>query len=198
MVWPLALLAVTQAGLEGMSAYFTAEGLKASGRYQSHIDSWNAEQQRKMARQSIATGARRSASLLAHGERLVGAQEAAQAAGGLQVDVGSAADLRAETERLTAFDALEIRKAAYLEAWGYETQAIQYDAAAHHARTSGSNQGRAAYLGGSINVIQGALGNIYNMSQFAPSGPGGGSPGTGPTYPNAGAYANDPMTRSPS
>lgn len=60
---------------------------------------------------------------LADGRRIKGAQRAAMAAQGVDVATGSAADLQAETDVLSALDANEIRSSAWMQAWGIEANA---------------------------------------------------------------------------
>lgn len=56
-------------------------------------------------------------------EQVVGAQRAAFGAAGVDVNVGSPAQIRAETENIAARDIAQIRLNAEREAWGIRTQA---------------------------------------------------------------------------
>lgn len=78
---------------------------------------------------------------------VIGGQRAAIAAGGTQVDFGSAVDVQADAAFLGELDALQIRTNAAREAWGYKVQAHDYRTRAKIQREEGvqiEEGGRAA------------------------------------------------------
>lgn len=69
----------------------------------------------------------------------LGAQRAALAANGLDINTGSALDLQAETAGFGAADALNLRANALRQAWGFEVDATNSKNRARAARAQGRN-----------------------------------------------------------
>lgn len=94
---------------------------------------------------------------------LEGAQKVSYANQGVEVNEGSAAEIRAQTElqgsieeskieRNTATDILTLKSNAWREAWGLKAQKISYNAAADMAGITGRNASRESLLTGGLNA----------------------------------------------
>lgn len=170
MVAPLLILAGIQAGLTAVNAYTTAEAIKRESRHQQHVLNYNAMQADRQAKESIQRGGTQALKLVGRGRMFAGAQDVALADSGIQTDTGSAAMLRERTKELVELDALEIRKQAYLEAWGYESQAIQYRAQAKFTRRAAKGKVLSTYLEAITGIAGIGLQAGYNAKQTATSG----------------------------
>lgn len=159
MVLP-AVFAAVAVGATVANAFTQAAAARQKASYEKMIAKFNAEAAKRDAVEALRRGTLKSFKVLGHGRRMIGAQAAAQAAGGIQLDFGSAAATRNETETLSELDALEIRNQAHLEVWGYESQAAQYEAGARYASAAGRNQELAAYAGGIADLAKIGMGAV--------------------------------------
>lgn len=97
---------------------------------------------------------------------MVGTQRAAQAAGNVDVNFGSAVDVQADATLLGEHDALTIRTNAGREAWGYSTQAEDLHRRADIARKEGvyaEKAGKAAATSHYIEAGGTILGGASNL-----------------------------------
>lgn len=92
----------------------------------------------------------------------VGTQRTAQAANGGVVDVGSNADLVADTEMIGELDALTISNNAAREAYGYQVQEEQGYKNAKQTIKAGKKARTASILGG----VLGGAGQAYGAGAF--------------------------------
>jgi len=79
---------------------------------------------------------------------MYGAQLAAQAGSGVSVERGSPVKTRIAARELGRLDALNVRQAGELEAYGYKTQKVNYEAAAKNKRQAAT----FSLLGGFLNA----------------------------------------------
>lgn len=86
---------------------------------------------------------------------LIGAQRAALAAQGVDVDEGSAADVQRSSQRMAELDVATIRNNAALEAWGYQVQAADAHMQGRAAMTRGIGSAAGTLLGGGADVVSG-------------------------------------------
>lgn len=91
-------------------------------------------------------------------KKLLGAQRARLAAQGLDVSADSALDVQAETAQLGALDTLTLRNNAFREAWGYQTQALDYQDRAKMARLTAKAKSKSTILTGGMEVARQGLG----------------------------------------
>lgn len=110
------------AGAELFGAYSSSEGLKAKGEWDRAQGEINAQLSGIAAQDAIKRGEKDAQTLRKQSKQMIGSQRAALAAQGIDVSLGSAADIQADTAELAAQDALTIRNNAWREAWGYRTQ----------------------------------------------------------------------------
>lgn len=154
------------------NAYSTAQAQRAQGEYTQGIYETNAKFAAFNATDSLERGeflagqikrkSDRDLSIVRKNARVIqGQQRASLAAQGIEITSGSAADILEETKTLSALDETEIKRNAELdaitvkanawrEAWGYQTQAIDYAARGRFARMAGDNSSRNTLLTGGL------------------------------------------------
>ena len=93
-------------------------------------------------------------------KRLIGSQRAAMAAQGIEVDSGSAMDIQEDTAALGALDAQAIQNNAYMEAFGYKSQAIDYTAKAKMSKLEGRTKARNSLLTGGLQFARDLTGAV--------------------------------------
>lgn len=124
----LALLAAVTSLASGIAGAVGRE--RAAGRQRNFA--------RQMADDVIAQGERQAEFATMDLRRLQGAQTTAIAAQGIDVSQGTAAEIRAQTERFGQEDINQIRMNATREAWGIRTQAnLNYNAERNAAIAGG-------------------------------------------------------------
>ena len=118
-------------GLSGSFATFQqAKASRGLGEVNTRLAEFRAEDalRRGDERIGIARGRAR---------RIKGAQRAGFAGQGVRVDVGSAADIAAETEAISALDEMTLRNNALRESFGFKVEAINASAQADLAYLAG-------------------------------------------------------------
>lgn len=127
----------------GMAALIGAGGLTAYGQQQSgranqRLANQNGELAEAQAEDALVRGEQDATRRRIKTESQIGSQRARLAAQGVDVNVGSAAEVQAETAALSELDVVTIRNNAAREAWGYRTQASDYRARGQIARMEGT------------------------------------------------------------
>lgn len=131
---PLVLLTLAQ-GISGASSSIFG------GLSQRELSRFNASMARYGARKVRERGQEYEARVRQKTKKTVGSQRAALAAQGLRLDVGSPADIQAETKDIGELDALTIRNNAARAAFGYNLQAISSELEGDLAFQAGITQG---------------------------------------------------------
>lgn len=111
--------------------------------------------------------------------QLLGQQEAAQASSGLDVNSGSAVDVRKSTAALGTISAINIRDNAAREAYGFKQQGQDYTAESQLDKYQGKNAMTAGVLNAVGSLVGGAgklFGEVssFNQTGAGPFGGGGG------------------------
>lgn len=133
-------------GLAGsvFGSFYSAKSQKIQARLQADLAEHNARMAEMGARQALFAGQRQAAARSLQAGQLLSAQKAAQAASGVDLSVGSAAEVRAGTELFKEADVNQIEANALMQAWGYRTQAADYRAQAGMAKSSAPSPALAA------------------------------------------------------
>lgn len=100
----------------------------------------------------------------ARGSATVAAQRTELAAGGSDVNAGSAAAVQEDTRLLTQMDEDVIRNNAAREAWGYRVRGQQFQQEASYAERTAQNEELGSFIGG-VGKIAGILGPRIADSQ---------------------------------
>ncbi len=152
-------VAVAGAAVSAYGAYNQGQAQKANADYQAQVAANNA----KIAQQNVTwTEQSGEAKVAAKGmqtSQAAGTIKAAQGASGIDVNSGSASQVRTSVAKLGALDALTIRSNTSREAFGYEVAATSDQAESGLLRQEGSQ----AQTAGDIN----ALGTFLNDSASA-------------------------------
>lgn len=102
----------------------------------------------------------------------LGAIKAAQAASGVDVNTGSAVDVRSSAAELGQLDAINIRANAAREAYGYGTQAQGFTDQAALDRSTAGNARTAGYIGAGTSLLGGAASAASNYAKWSMAGGG--------------------------
>lgn len=105
-----------------------------SMKYQAKVAEQNAQIDRAASRDALERGSEEEARQYRRNAAVQGAQRAAMAANGIDVDFGSAADLQLDTKRVGWQDAQTVRENANRESSGYEINAWNNQASAVNSR----------------------------------------------------------------
>lgn len=149
-----------------VGGYYGAQTQAANLRSQATLADINARISELGAQSALEQGKQQKASLTLQTRQLKGRQRATQAASGIDLGVGSAAELRASTDLMKEIDVGTLRANAVRNAWGHRTQAVNFQNQATMARASASGInpiGTAAttLLSGASNVAS----SWYSMSR---------------------------------
>lgn len=111
------------AGLKAIGAYGDAKSQKSSLNFQANLDDLNAHQSELSAQSALAQGQMQEQSSDLRTANLKSTQRAGLAASGVDLGVGSAANILTSTDVMGQIDANTIAANAVRSAWGYRTQA---------------------------------------------------------------------------
>jgi hypothetical protein len=147
-------------------SYFGAKAQQSTLLTQAFISETNARIAELGAQSALLQGEKQVASLTMQAGKVKSAQRAAMAANGIDLGVGSAAEVSASTDIMKEIDKNQITVNAVNNAWGYRTQAVnmQNDALMKRATAGSISPGTAAFtslLGGAAQVA----GSWYSMKK---------------------------------
>lgn len=128
---------------------------KAAGESAAQQQEFNAAVAELQAKDAIGRGNDAQSDFRSQVRGLIGSQRAAFAGGNVDVTVGSAVDVTADSAFLGELDVQKIRRNAEREAWGYQVEAADRRMAADVARKGGQAQA-SAYTWNSISSIVGS------------------------------------------
>lgn len=98
-----------------------------------------------------------------------GSQKAGMGASGVNVNTGSNADVQAGTAMNSQLDMMNIRNNAARQAYGFDTQAVNYENQASVDRSSAHNAVSAGYIGAVTGAAKQAVG-AYGAGDFSGGG----------------------------
>lgn len=125
----------------------------AAGTYNQKMAEADAKALDDMAVDAIARGEEDAQQVGLEGRRVLGAQRTAIAGQGIDVSTGTAAELQAETLRLTGEDEQRVRVNAAREALGIRTQAARTRSQGRMAKRSAEGQAVGSVLTGGAGAI---------------------------------------------
>lgn len=169
-------LATQLFGLAGQVAgsFYSAKSQRTQADLQAYLAQHNARMSELAAKQSLAAGQKRAGQRSLQAGYAISQQKAQQAAAGVDLSVGSAAETRAGTEFFKEADLQQIEANALMQAWGYRTQAADYRTQAGMARASSPSPSLAA----GATLLTGAVSVADSWYRLQKSGAlaGGGKP----------------------
>ncbi len=145
------------------------EGYK-QGQFQAQVAKNNAALLDVAAGDTRAAGQTAASNLKTETGRLVASQKAAQAANGVDVNVGSAVEVRDATQALGDMDAMTLQYNAMREAYGYQAQAANERSAASAAKRTGNAALASGALKAGSTLISGASALSDKWASFKRSG----------------------------
>lgn len=147
----------------GIGAIKNSQAQREQADYQANQDSFNATVTDLQAADAIARGETDAQNAGIQAAQLKGTQKAAFAGQGVDVSTGSAADLIAETDKMSMLDILTIKNNAAKEAFGYKAQGAGYLNQADITKKAGKSAANTTLLTGGANVLS-AGANIYGSA----------------------------------
>jgi uncharacterized protein YcbX len=146
-----------------------ASSARAQGEYSGAIADRNAGLADAQAADALSRGEQMVGRIRQGTRQLVGAQRAAMAAQGIDVNSGTPLDLQGDSNTLSAFDQLTAKNNAAREAWGFNVDAANQRAAGANARLAGENEGKALTAKSYSTLLTGSAGLADQWRQNPPS-----------------------------
>jgi hypothetical protein len=141
-----------------------ASAASAQGQYTKKVYDQNAKTADLEAQDAIDRGQIQEQRSRLATRQNIGASRAAQAASGVDVSSGSAADVQASEAGIGALDALTVRNNAAREAWGYKVEGVNLRQQGELAAFAG-DQAAAGYRAQSLNTVLTGAVNTYGIYQ---------------------------------
>lgn len=161
---------VASAGSGIVGSYYSARGQRDNLNYQADIADTNARIAELGAQSALMAGQRQIAAQTIRAGQLKGAQRVALAANGVDLGVGSAAELQASTEVLKEIDKNTLEANAVRNAWGYRTQGVNAQNEARMARAGASSINPAMSAGTTLLSSAGSVAESwYRYSESQPT-----------------------------
>lgn len=135
------------------SAYASAKAQQEQGEYQSTMAQVNSTFAQEQGSEAIAAGSKAAAMVDSKANQTIGSQRAELAAQGIDVDVGSAAQIQTDTRAQAQLNENTIKNNAYLTAWGFKVQATNDSYAGQYAGMAANNMASSTLLTGGMNAI---------------------------------------------
>lgn len=153
------------AGASVAQGYGQSQAIKAQADHDARMAGVDASMSRMQADDARRRGEIAASQVGAQTRRLIGAQRAASAANGVEVDRGSELVIQEETKALGAMDALTIRNNAFLEAQGHRGNAQRESSAARWIRMQGQARANDTLLTGGLRAFRTAS---YGLQTYGP------------------------------
>lgn len=157
-------------GMSAIGAYSSAQSQKNSLSAQAAMAELNAQQAELAAQQELARGNAAVGQVSAKAGQIKSAQRASMAANGIDLGVGSAAEVLTSTDLGKENDINTINANAVRAAWGYRAQSTNYQNEALTKRATGNSisplmAGATSLIGGAGNVAA----NWYKANEWKPA-----------------------------
>lgn len=170
------LMMATTAVSGGLSALGQIRAGNASGNaadYRAQVAENNAKTAEMNATMTTQAGETASANAGMKTAAVIGRQKAAQGANNIDVNSGSAAQVRSATDALGMLDAMTIRSNAAREAYGYQVQGSNFKAEAQLDRAMGKESRTGGWLGAAGTLLSTASTVGKNYSGWQTQSPVG-------------------------
>lgn len=163
---PMIALAVGAAAVQGVSAYEQGQAASKASAYNAKIAANNAQIATQNAQYAGAEGEANTAAAELKNRAQVGAIKTAQAANGVDVNSGSAVNVRSSQAELGELNALNIRANAARQAYGYETQSMSATAQQQLDTSASQNENTESYLAGAGSFL-GSASSAANFAKYS-------------------------------
>lgn len=158
----LAIMTVVSTGMQALGSIAQGRQQAASAKYNAQVQENNATIARNNAALAAAEGAANAGIEQQKTRAKVGGIKAAQAANNIDVNTGSAVDVRSSASELGELNAITIRGNAARQAYGYQTQASSDQAQAQLDRQQAKYDAQAGYLNAATSLIGGTVKGVQN------------------------------------
>ncbi|CAN5143256.1 hypothetical protein BH10PSE12_BH10PSE12_16580 [soil metagenome] len=160
----LAPLLIASTVVSTIGAGFSALQANAQGKYQAKIADRNADMARESERSAQDATKQEAAAHYRQMAQLKGQQRVAMAAGGIDLNFGSAADLQADTQLQGNEDLNRIYESGSQRARSFDIEAANFGATAQARRQAASG----ALVSGVFNMGATALGGATQYAKLVP------------------------------
>jgi len=161
-------------GFSALSTFYGAQQQADAISFQNDLNQIRVESNARIkemqADETIKKGDRDLVEFQKSGSRLKGAQRAALAAQGIDIDSGSAAELLSETDEILLQDSVTIRNNAMFEAYGLRSSADQDRLQGYLGELQSSRQASTTLISGGLGAIQAGISTGSAMGFFKGSG----------------------------
>ena len=156
---PMASLGMQAAGaaMGTVGSYYSAQNTKSNLQLQANLADTNAQIAELGAQSALAQGAKEEQRSRLQTTALKKSQRVALAANGVDLGQGSAAELLTSTDLMGDIDANTIKANAVRSAWGYRTQATNYQ---NQALMDRASAGGISPVGGAVSSLLGSAGSV--------------------------------------
>lgn len=141
---------VLSVGMGAYGQYQQSKGMEQQAKYQAKVHENNAKVSEWKAQDAQQRGERDAQDIRRQGAALRGRQRSTMAARGLDLSVGSAAQIIDDTDFFTMADQQTARQNAAKEAWGHRAQGAGHQAQAGLSVAQARNQNPALAAGSSL------------------------------------------------
>ena len=140
-----------------IGGYFSAATQKATLKGQAAIADTNARIAELGAQSILNQGQQQVGALTLKAGQLKSSQRAAMAANGIDLGTGSAVEIQASTDIMKEIDANTLTTNAVRSAWGYRTQAVNFE---NEALTKRATAGAISPFGSAAGSLLGSAGSV--------------------------------------
>lgn len=170
MAAPLAAAAFLSSFVSMWGSQQESEAIRQAGQANARIFDVNARFSELQAEDAIRRGDREALALRGEGRRLRGAQRAAYAGQGVDVNSGAPVEVGAGTDMLLEQDVQAIKSNAWREAWGLKVQALDYRMRGEAAEKGAQQQAENVALAGALKAGGSFAEGLYSSLSYGSSG----------------------------
>lgn len=181
--------------ISAVGAIQQGQATAAADRYQAQVAANNAQIAQQNARMATQKGEIEAENQGMKNRAAMGAITAEQSASGVDVNTGSASNVRKSQDIIGMTDVSQIRQNAAIENYGYRSQGMAYTAQEQLDTAAASNASTAGFIGAGTSLLGSAgraAGQYANWSNVS-GGSGGGSsslPASNPASPDYSSWNN--------
>ena len=161
------VLLATQIGLGAVStaanAFSESEAIKAEGKFKSAQARAAERDAERAAKEAEKRGGIEASRVRRAGKRLIGEQRVTLAAQGIDITEEDAADIQAETRRISALDELTIKNNASREAFGFRSAGASAALTGRFAEISSRTRSRDTLITGGLQFARQSLRDVRDV-----------------------------------
>jgi len=151
------------AGTSAVGSYYGAKSERSNLEFESDMASINAGISEISAQQALSRGKTAQESHLLSTARFKSSQKAALAASGVDIGVGSAAEMLTSTDVLSEIDLNILKENAMREAFGYRSEGVNYKTQAIMSKASAKGISPSTSFGTSLLSSAGSIASSWYM-----------------------------------